>query len=123
VALAATLLIIINNYQMPDSSEPDITTYTTDYRAQVNFYRIDNSFHLFDDDKDGRSAVLQYSINENPVATAWNARGAGDNRRTRIVSLDLPGGVEIRYRVCTGEYSKTIYEEACSQWVNVTSAP
>jgi hypothetical protein len=119
----ASVIVPLTLLAMPSMS-PSRTIYAADYRAHADFYRAGNTFHLFDDDPDGHSAVLQYSVNNDPLVTAWNKQGAGKNKKMRVVDLPIPEGAEIKHRVCTGEYGqKLVIEKSCSQWVNETSGP
>lgn len=104
----------------PEARSPDVTKSALDYRAHVDFYRTESVFNLFDDQEDGRSAVFQYNLNHGPIITVWNTKGAGDKKETKIIDLDVSEGVIIEYRVCTGQFSKLIYEEECSQWTTET---
>lgn len=92
--------------------QPSSSAVSADYSAHADFYRKEKYFDLVDDQGDSRSAILEYKIDHGDIDTRWNIKGSQTHKK---VSLPLPEHALVEYRVCTGEYHKTL-PDRCGEW-------
>lgn len=103
--------------QLPQSSSQLCgSAISDDYGGHADFYQQGIYFDLIDDRADGRSAVLQYKLDNGQVITVWNLKGITEHKRLCVPT----GHTLVEYRVCNGEYHQAPPEN-CGKWIMVES--
>jgi hypothetical protein len=104
----------------PARLDPPISSATAaNFAAHVDFHRDSNLFRLYDDRRDGRSAILELKI-DGVVAEPWyNSRGRTDAAHPAKDVPRPPVGPDasIEFRVCVGEYGDPVPEQTCGAWI------
>jgi hypothetical protein len=104
----------------PAQLSPPISSATAaNFAAHVDFHRDSNLFRLYDDRRDGRSAILELKI-DGAVAEPWyNSKGKTDATHPAKEVPRPPVGPDasIEFRVCVGEYGDPVPEQTCGAWI------
>lgn len=105
-----------------NADRPTSSAMSAGHDAHADFYRQDRQFKLYDDRRDGRSAILQVKTNGTLVGLPWyNSRGRTDAMHPpEVKPLVFDPYATVEYRVCVGEgkdRDKPLDEKSCGPWV------
>jgi hypothetical protein len=104
----------------PARLSPPISSATAaNFAAHVDFHRDSNLFRLYDDRRDGRSAILELKIDGVVAEPRYNSKGKTDAAHPAKEVPRPPVGPypSIEFRVCVGEYGDPVPERTCGAWI------
>ncbi len=104
-----------------NADRPTSSAMSAGHDAHADFYRQDRQFKLYDDRRDGRSAILQVKINGTLLPPWYNSGGRTDAMHPPAVKpLGFDPYATVEYRVCVGkgkDRDKPLDEKSCGPWV------
>jgi hypothetical protein len=106
------------------SNKPDSVAEAGDGVARAEYYRKNHLFLVYDEEGDGRSAILQVTVPGVSRTNWYNAKGqtCGGKRRPFVMVVDdIDPNQALEYQVCVGEWDKrsTVPPENCGDSVRI----
>jgi hypothetical protein len=93
--------------------------------AHADYFRGRSQFVLYDDSRDGHSAVLQVKVDDvHDPRTFFNSKGITNATHPPKV-VTAPGvssDATVRFRVCVGDYGRPVPERTCGKWSTTTGS-
>jgi hypothetical protein len=93
--------------------------------AHADYFRGRSQFVLYDDSRDGHSAVLQVKIDDvDDPRTFFNSKGITNaTHPPKVVTASgVSSDATVRFRVCVGDYGKPVPERTCGKWSTATGS-
>jgi hypothetical protein len=101
-------------------SPPTSSATAANVAAHADFHRDSNLFRLYDDRRDGRSAILELKIDGVVAEPLYNSRGMTDavHPAKEVPRPAVAPDASLEFRVCVGEYGDPVPERTCGAWTS-----